>query len=98
MNDKLHKYHEMSPFEIKDILIDLAQEYFKKNGKKEDKFLDAGRGNPNFFNTTIRDIFSYFTLFAVDIAHSRSSTKHIAYRYTQDLLYEKFISFAFEKI
>ena len=52
-----NKYDQTSPFEYKNILIKLGQECEKKGGPS---FLNAGRGNPNFFNTTVRDAFSFF--------------------------------------
>ncbi|NGX33814.1 MAG: Bifunctional aspartate aminotransferase and L-aspartate beta-decarboxylase [Candidatus Anoxychlamydiales bacterium] len=91
--EKLKKYHEMSPFEVKDILITLAKESFKKNGKAKDKYLNAGRGNPNFFNTTVRDAFAHFTLFANHFADVLSPFEDIAFRYTKENLYKNFSEF-----
>ncbi|MBN2478660.1 MAG: bifunctional aspartate transaminase/aspartate 4-decarboxylase [Parachlamydiales bacterium] len=90
---KFKKFHEMSPFEVKDLLILAAEESFKKNKKKKVKFLNAGRGNPNFFNTTARSAFSYFSLFAVHLADTLSSFESIAYRYTKENIYEKFLEY-----
>lgn len=90
--DELKRYHEMSPFEIKDLLISMASESFKKLNKKNDKLLNAGRGNPNFFNTLARDAFSYFSLFATHIADS-SSFDDIAFRYTKEDIYQKFLEY-----
>ena len=91
--EEFKKYHEMSPFEVKDVLISLATESFKKNAKKSDKYLNAGRGNPNFFNTIVRDSFNYFSLFATHIADVVSSFEHIAFRYTKENLYNKFLDY-----
>jgi len=91
--EELKQYHELSPFEIKDTLLKLARENFQKHGKKDDKFLNAGRGNPNFFNTTVRDAFSYFTLFATHLADQLSSFESIAFRYTKENIYQKFCDF-----
>jgi aspartate 4-decarboxylase len=93
MDKDLKKYHEMSPFEIKDFLISLAVESFNKNAKKRDKFLNAGRGNPNFFNTLVREAFNYFSLFAVHIADASSSFDNIAFRYSKDDIYDKFLEY-----
>ena len=41
----------MSPFELKDLLV-------KKTAHKKGKVLNAGMGNPNFFNAFVRRIFS----------------------------------------
>ena len=40
---------KLSPFELKDSLIDLAQEAEREETAK---FLNAGRGNPNWICTT----------------------------------------------
>lgn len=93
IKEELKKYHQMSPFEIKDFLITLAIESFSKNSKKSDKFLNAGRGNPNFFNTTARNAFNYFTLFATHIAETSSSFDDIAFRYTKENIYLKLLDF-----
>ena len=39
-----NRYKEISPFELKNKLIKMAE------GKNPDQMLNAGRGNPNFFN------------------------------------------------
>ncbi len=91
--EDLKKIHEMSPFEIKDILIAMAEKSFEKNGKKGDKVLNAGRGNPNFFNTTVRDAFSHFSLFANHLADTLSSFESIAFRYQKEKIYQKFSDF-----
>ena len=55
----------MSPFELKNILIEKAKnacaEHCANGGKK--RFLNVGRGNPNFLNTTVREAFCLLTLF-----------------------------------
>ena len=45
------KARGITPSLIKNILIEKGQKSFAKHNKKGDKFLNAGRGNPNFFNT-----------------------------------------------
>jgi len=91
--EKLKKYHEISPFEIKDILINLAKESHKKHAKQGDKYLNAGRGNPNFFNTIVRDAFAHFTLFANNLADVKSPFEDIAFRYTKENAYKNFLEF-----
>lgn len=91
--EELKKYHKMSPFEVRDLLISTAKENLIKNGKKNEKLLNAGRGNPNFFNTLVRDAFNYFSLFATHIASSASSIDNIAFRYTKENIYEKFLDY-----
>lgn len=48
--NKTKKIEKLSPFELKNTLERIA----KKSGKE---FLDAGRGNPNFFNDFVRESF-----------------------------------------
>lgn len=48
---KYKKYEKLSPFELKNTLISMA----KKSSKP---FLNAGRGNPNFFNDFVRICFT----------------------------------------
>jgi hypothetical protein len=45
MNAKIKAYMEMSPFEIKNTLIQMAEKACKN---QKSKVLNAGRGNPNF--------------------------------------------------
>ena len=44
----------LSPFELKDLLIKLAN--------KDGKMLNTGRGNPNFFNSFVREAFAHLQL------------------------------------
>lgn len=55
-------YEEVSPFEFKDILMELA----KENSKESDEILDAGRGNPNWVSVTPREAFFTFGYFAME--------------------------------
>ncbi|SHJ23128.1 aspartate 4-decarboxylase [Clostridium cavendishii DSM 21758] len=55
-------YGKISPFELKDKLINLAEES-KKRGTHS--LLDAGRGNPNWIAATPREAFFTFGQFAV---------------------------------
>lgn len=48
------KLESMSPFEIKNRLIELAQEDARKSTST---FLNAGRGNPNWIATIPREAF-----------------------------------------
>jgi aspartate 4-decarboxylase len=56
-------YGKISPFELKDKLIDLAEES-RKGGAHS--LLDAGRGNPNWIAATPREAFFTFGHFAVE--------------------------------
>ena len=56
MNTKLleKKMENISPFELKNRLIDMADESLKKTART---MLNAGRGNPNWIATTPREAF-----------------------------------------
>jgi len=56
-------YGKISPFELKDKLINLAEES-KKSGTHS--LLDAGRGNPNWIAASPREAFFTFGQFAVE--------------------------------
>src|SRR5437763_8137892 len=59
---KLSKYDTLSPFEIKDFLINHARE---ASDKSASSFINAGRGNPNWVATTPRDAFFLLGQFAM---------------------------------
>ena len=52
------KYSKLSPFELKDKLIELAQ------SRTDRMMLNAGRGNPNFLATVTRRAFFQLGLFS----------------------------------
>jgi aspartate 4-decarboxylase len=56
-------YGSISPFELKDKLINLAK---GEEEKRAHALLDAGRGNPNWTAATPREAFFTFGLFAVE--------------------------------
>ena len=58
----LRKFEALSPFEIKNELIDLARQSSKI---AQSVFLNAGRGNPNWISTTPREGFFLLGQFAV---------------------------------
>src|ERR1700732_1959447 len=58
----LRKFEALSPFEIKDELINLAKQTSKTT---QSAFLNAGRGNPNWIATTPREGFFLLGQFAV---------------------------------
>lgn len=65
------KYAKLSPFELKDALIELA------SSKANHAMLNAGRGNPNFLATIPRRAFLRLGLFAVaeaELSYSYLST------------------------
>ena len=49
---KFNEYDKLSPFELKNNLIYIAN--------RDGDMLNAGRGNPNFYNSFVRNIFTYF--------------------------------------
>ncbi len=57
-----HIYGKVSPFELKNKLISLAEESKAKGARS---LLDAGRGNPNWTAATPREAFFTFGLFSV---------------------------------
>src|SRR5438046_665795 len=60
--ETLQQYDQLSPFEIKDKLITLADETAKKAASA---MLNAGRGNPNWVATTPREAFFALGYFAL---------------------------------
>jgi aspartate 4-decarboxylase len=58
----LKKFQALSPFEIKDELINLAK---KASRTTQSAFLNAGRGNPNWIATTPREGFFLLGQFAI---------------------------------
>jgi aspartate 4-decarboxylase len=58
----LKKFEALSPFEIKDELINLAKATSKRT---QSAFLNAGRGNPNWVATTPREGFFLLGQFAI---------------------------------
>jgi aspartate 4-decarboxylase len=58
----LKKFEALSPFEIKDELINLAKATSKRT---QTAFLNAGRGNPNWVATTPREGFFLLGQFAI---------------------------------
>jgi aspartate 4-decarboxylase len=82
----------LSPFEMKDDLIKLAQEAERDSAAQ---FLNAGRGNPNWICTTPRDAFGTLLRFgleesrrgvnAPDLGNKIAKTPGIAKRFTRFL-------------
>ena len=62
MSNPYEKYASLSPFELKDALIELA------SSKADRMMLNAGRGNPNFLATLPRRAFWRLGLFATEEA------------------------------
>src|SRR5881227_242431 len=70
---KLRKFEALSPFEIKDELINLAKATSKTT---QSAFLNAGRGNPNWIATTPRE--GFFLLGQFAISESKRVMEHPA--------------------
>src|SRR3954462_12270214 len=71
----LSKFETLSPFEIKDELINLAK---KTSRTTQSAFLNAGRGNPNWVATTPRE--GYFLLGQFAVSESKRVMEHSAGR------------------
>ena len=56
------KYETISPFELKGVLIKAAR------GKRPELMLNAGRGNPDFFNSYCRGVFARMQLSALSLS------------------------------
>src|SRR6476620_7179292 len=69
----LRKFEALSPFEIKDELINLAK---KTSRTTQSAFLNAGRGNPNWVATTPRE--GFFLLGQSAITESKRVMEHPA--------------------
>ncbi|KPK33743.1 MAG: hypothetical protein AMS24_00195 [Chlamydiae bacterium SM23_39] len=98
MNKNFEKYKKMSPFEIKNELIDIANKSCEIKIKKGEKVrvLNAGRGNPNFLNTLVRKSFSYLILFASELANSFKE-EDLGNRPEKNKIYEKLNEFLEKK-
>lgn len=62
IKQKESAYETISPFELKNQLIRLAED---QQGKSTRTLLNAGRGNPNWISATPREAFFYLGLFSV---------------------------------
>src|SRR3954451_8519867 len=59
------EYSKLSPFELKDKLIEMADESAKTRAAV---MLNAGRGNPNWIATTPREAFAHMLSFGLSEA------------------------------
>src|SRR3954463_3065668 len=69
----LRKFEALSPFEIKNELINLAKDTSRTS---QSAFLNAGRGNPNWIATTPRE--GFFLLGQFAMTESKRVTDHPA--------------------
>ncbi len=80
-----------SPFEIKNLLIEQAM---KTAGSRPGSgWINAGRGNPNFLNTTARKALSLLTLFAAEQAETDPHFENGGYRVSAEGIAKKFDAF-----
>jgi aspartate 4-decarboxylase len=84
-----NEYDNISPFKIKDLLIEKA---YKTKGK----IIDAGRGNPNFLNTVVREALGVITLFATQLSKESSKKKDIGFVISKKDITKKFRNFLHE--
>ncbi len=77
-----NSYEALSPFEFKNVLIETAEKACNnlEKASRPCSILDAGRGNPNFLNTTVREAFSYLNSFAAELAGKTGPTPHLGFR------------------
>lgn len=61
---RVREYERLSPFEFKNVLIRLAE------GDSPGQMMNAGRGNPNFFNTFAREIFGRLQIGCSEMSHA----------------------------
>lgn len=85
--DLFKKLNDLSPFELKNRLIKLAE------GNKPSQMLNAGRGNPNFFNSFARKVFASLQNTCVK-ASTRFEKDLVLYPSVNDHNYEKMFNSA----
>lgn len=90
MKTELKQYEEMSPFELKNVLIQMATDAAKKNNGK---MLNAGRGNPNFLNTLARNAFNHLNLFATELAKQNTDIENLGLKIKPQGIGKKFDDF-----
>ena len=92
-------YEALSPFEFKNILIETATTACTeqlKTGKKC-RVLNAGRGNPNFLNTTAREAFSLLNSFATELAGKNGPAPDLGFRPEKKGIAKKLENYLSEK-
>ena len=84
-------YGKISPFELKDKLINLAEESKKSSTHS---LLDAGRGNPNWIAATPREAFFTFGQFAILESRRVWKEQDLAGMPKKDGIAKRFVEFA----
>ena len=93
------RYEKLSPFQLKNRLIELAKSGIEKRGEVADPLclnfhlLNAGRGNPNFLNTTVRRAFNHLLGFAIDLADSLSPLNDVGLTVEKTGIGDKFLAY-----
>ncbi|EFL00041.1 MULTISPECIES: bifunctional aspartate transaminase/aspartate 4-decarboxylase [unclassified Streptomyces] len=68
--EQIRRYGQLSPFELKNVFIDLAQHKQEdepgQKGTSQTQMLNAGRGNPNWIATGPREAFHALGYFALE--------------------------------
>ena len=90
MKTEMKQYQDMSPFELKNVLIKVAETEAKIKGGK---VLNAGRGNPNFLNTLARKAFSYLNLFATELASKNIDIENLGLKIKPQGIAKRFDEF-----
>jgi aspartate 4-decarboxylase len=95
MRSKWDKYKYMSPFEIKNELVETAAHFCEINKKKGRKgyVLNVGRGNPDFLNIPVRHAFAYLNLFVTNLAAEDLHTTAIGLRPKKEGIAKRFEEF-----
>lgn len=83
-------YGKISPFELKDKLIGLAEDSKQSSAQT---LLDAGRGNPNWIAATPREAFFTFGQFAVEESRRVWSENDLAGMPKKEGISERFMEF-----
>ncbi|MCK4608758.1 MAG: bifunctional aspartate transaminase/aspartate 4-decarboxylase, partial [Gammaproteobacteria bacterium] len=81
------KYEQLSPFELKNKLIQLAKTHADK------MMLNAGRGNPNWVATTPREAFFQLGLFALREAERTIGILNLGGKAEKDGITARFLTF-----
>ena len=81
---KYKKYEKLSPFELKNFLIKLAEK------GDPNKMLNAGRGNPNFYNRTVRRCFAHLQRICLEMIHTDDGFPNLSiYPLEDEMNFEK---------
>lgn len=95
MESKWKKYESMSPFEVKNELIEAAEKEKAEREKRGEvcRIYNAGRGNPDFLNTAVRKAFSVLTFFGSILSDSLTDIKDLGTRPKKEGIYDHFYKF-----